>query len=59
MAGRIRDRVGAAIEAGITDPTFVTLGEEIRAWKFVLDGRFGGVREEVDRVVGECFGNVS
>jgi len=56
MAGRIRDSIGAAIEAGITDPTFVTLGEEVRAWKFLLDGRFEGVREEVDEVAREWFG---
>lgn len=56
MAGRIRDNVRTAIEAGLTDPTFVTLGEELRAWKFLLDGRFEGVRGEVDGVVGEWFG---
>ncbi|MGB9870524.1 MAG: hypothetical protein ACPLYD_02550 [Anaerolineae bacterium] len=56
MAGRIREGLRAAIEGGITDPTFVTLGEELRAWKFLLDGRFEGVREEVDEVVGEWFG---
>jgi hypothetical protein len=59
MAGRIRDSICAAREAGITDPTFVPLGEEIRAWKLVLDGRFEGVREGVDRVMGEWSGNVS
>ena len=59
MAGRIQDSIRAAREAGITDPTFVTLGEEIRAWKFLLDGRFEVVRKEVDGVVGEWFGNVS
>jgi len=47
MAGRIRESIQAANEAGIADPTFVTLGEEVRAWKFVLEGRFAGVRGEV------------
>ena len=56
MAGRIRDSIRTAIEDGITDPTFVTLGEEVRAWKFLLDGRFEGVREEVDEVAREWFG---
>ncbi len=55
MADRIRDSIRAANEAGIDDPTFVTLGEEVRAWKFLLDGRFAGVREEMDGVVGEWF----
>ena len=55
MAERVRDSIRTAIEAGITDPTFVTLGEEVRAWKFVLSERFEGVREEVDGVVGEWF----
>lgn len=59
MAGRIRDSTRAAREAGITDPTFVTLGEEVRAWKFVLDGRFDEARGEVGEIVGEWFGNVS
>jgi len=59
MAERIRDSIRTAIEAGITDPTFVTLGEELRAWKFMLDGRFERVRGEVDGVVREWFGDVS
>ncbi len=59
MAGRIRNSIGAAREAGIADPTFVTLGEEVRAWKLLLDERFEGVREEVDGMVGEWFGSVS
>jgi hypothetical protein len=37
MAGRIRDSIRTAREAIITDPTFVPLGEEIRAWKLLLD----------------------
>lgn len=59
MAGRIRESIRLANEAGIDDPTFVTLGEEVRAWKFLLDGRFEGVRGEVDRVVGEWVRSVS
>ena len=39
-------RSASGTEAGITDPTFVPLGEELRAWKLVLDGRFDGVRGE-------------
>ncbi|MEE8392491.1 MAG: hypothetical protein V3S14_17055 [Anaerolineae bacterium] len=31
VADRIRDSIRAASEAGIDDPTFVTLGEEVRA----------------------------
>lgn len=53
MAERIRESLRAAVEAGITDPTFVTLGEEVRAWKFLLDRRFEPVREELDEVVAE------
>jgi hypothetical protein len=47
IAGRIRNSIPAAKEAGLTDSTFDTLGEEIRAWRFALDGRFEGMREEV------------
>ncbi len=53
MAGRIRESIRAAGEAAITDPTFVPLGEEVRAWKFLLGERFARVRAEVDEVVGE------
>lgn len=53
MAGRIRESICAALQSGITDPTFVTLGEEVRAWKFLLNKRFDGMRGEVDRVVGK------
>lgn len=57
MADRIRDTIRAAQEAGITDPTFVTLGEEVRAWKFLLEGRFEGVREKVSEVIVEWMGD--
>jgi hypothetical protein len=55
MAGRIRDSIRTAIAAGITDPTFVPLGEEMRAWEFLLDGRFEAVRGKVNEIVGEWF----
>lgn len=55
MAERIQDSLRTAIEVGITDPTFVTLGEEVQAWKFLLDGRFEPVREGVERGVEEWF----
>jgi hypothetical protein len=55
VADRIRDSIHAANEAGIGDPTFVTLGEEVRAWKLVLGRRFDRVREEVDKVMEEWF----
>lgn len=59
MAGRIRDSIRAAREAGITDPTFVTLGEEVRAWQFLQDERFERVRKRIGEVVREWFGNAS
>jgi hypothetical protein len=59
IAGRIRDSIHVAKEAGITDPTFALLGEEMRTWKFLLDRRFDRVREEVDRVVEKWFRSVS
>jgi len=55
LAGRIRDSIRAAQEAGITDPTFVSLGEEVQAWKFLLDGRFDRVRERINAAVREWF----
>lgn len=59
MAGHLRDSIRAAREAGITDPTFVTLGEEVRAWQFLLDERFERVRNRISEVVREWFGNAS
>jgi hypothetical protein len=38
--------------------SFVTLGEELRAWKFLLNDRFGGTREEVDGVMRKRFREV-
>lgn len=57
MARRIRDSIRTAIKAGITDPTFVPLGEEIRAWKFLLDRRFEGVWDKGSELVREWFGS--
>jgi hypothetical protein len=57
MADQIRKSVATAIEAGITDPTFVPLGEELRAWKFILDGRYEGVWNEVGEALVEWFGS--
>lgn len=56
MADQIRESVAAAIEAGITDPTFVSLGEELRAWKFLLDERFEGVWDEGIEILRAWFG---
>jgi hypothetical protein len=58
MGERIRGSIQAAGEAGITDPTFVILGEEVRAWKFLLDDRFVEVREEADEAVEVWFAEV-
>lgn len=55
VSDRIRESVRTAIEAGITDPTFVTLGEEVRAWKFLLSVRFESLSAEVDEVLREWF----
>jgi len=55
IAGRIRDSIRTANKAGIADPTFVPLGEEMRAWKFLLDRRFEGVMKEVDEVLRGWF----
>lgn len=56
MGERIRDSVRTAVEEGIADPTFVSLGEEVRAWKFLLDGRFEKVRDEASEITREWFG---
>ena len=55
MADHIRYGIRAANKAGIDDPTFVTLGEEVRAWKFLLDKRFDGVREKVNHATETWF----
>jgi hypothetical protein len=57
MADQIRKSVATAVEAGATDPTFVPLGEELRAWKFLLDGRYEGVWNEVGEALAEWFGS--
>lgn len=56
MSDSIRDSVRTASEESITDPTFITLGEEIRAWKFLLSERFEAISAEVGRLLGEYFG---
>lgn len=55
MADRIRDSIRTANEVGIDDPTFVTLGEEVRAWKFILDQRFDGIRDRLDGATKAWF----
>ncbi len=57
MADQIRKSVATAVEAGISDPTFVPLGEELRAWKFLLDGRYQGVWNEASEALVEWFGS--
>ncbi len=58
MADRIRDSIRTANEVGIDDPTFVTLGEEVRAWKFILDQRFDGICDHLDGAISSS-GNTS
>jgi len=55
MADHIRYGIRAANKAGIDDPTFVTLGEEVRAWKFLLDKRFDRVREKANHATETWF----
>jgi len=55
MVNRIRDAAREASTAGITDPTFVTLGEEVRAWKFLRGPAFDEVSGAIDRVLTEFF----
>ncbi len=57
MADPIRKSLATAIEAGITDPTFVPLGEELRAWKFLLDVRYQGVWNKASEGLVEWFGS--
>jgi len=51
----IRSSVEQAWEAGIGDPTFVTLGEELRAWKFLLDERFGAIWSQLYAAIEPWF----
>lgn len=55
MAPRIREGIQAAHAAGITDPTFVTLGEEVRAWKFLLAPRFEPVWGQIEPLLMTWF----
>ena len=55
IAHRIREGIQAAHAAGITDPTFITLGEEVRAWKFLLDPRFEPVWERIEQPLTTWF----
>jgi hypothetical protein len=45
----IQGSVQRAWELGIEDPTFVTLGEEMRAWKFLLDDLLQIARRALSR----------
>ena len=56
---RGRDSVAEAARAGIDDLTFVTLGEELRACKFLRSPRFDPVRERLDALVDEWFAAAS
>lgn len=52
----IRSSVQRAWEVGIQeDPTFVTLGEEMRAWKFLLDERFESLWDRVYQAIEPWF----
>lgn len=55
MADRVRDSIRTANEAGIDDPIFVTLGEEVRAWKFILNPRFDGIRDRLNETIRAWF----
>lgn len=54
-AETISQSIQEAARAGITDPTFVTLGEEVRAWKLLLAARFHPVRHGVDQALRDWF----
>ncbi len=55
-SGCVRDCLGhRRLVAGTIRTDFVTLAKELQAWRFLLGGRFEGVRGEVDGMVDEWF----
>ena len=47
-----------AVTQSITDPTSVSLGQELRAWKRILGKRFESAADAADGIVGEWFREV-
>jgi len=40
--------LGSDSVAEITDPTFMTFGKDLRAWKFLVHDRFDSKRQEIN-----------
>jgi len=53
----LRKNIKSAIEAEITDTTFITFGEDLRAWKFLIDKRFDLKRRKINIILDEYFKN--
>lgn len=51
----IKKTIDDANRLRIDDPTFITHGEEIMAWKFLLNPKFDTRREEINKILSKLF----
>jgi len=54
-AEHLKRNIQRALEGKIDDPTFISLGEDLRAWKFLITPRFDSKRSEIQEILAEFF----
>jgi len=54
-AEHLKRNIQRALQGKIDDPTFISLGEDLRAWKFLINPRFDSRRSEVQQILAEFF----
>ena len=59
QADHLRNNIRRAMNAKITDPTFISYGEDLRAWKFLINQKFDPKRREINEILEAYFETAS
>lgn len=54
-AEHLKKNIQRALEGRIDDPTFISFGEDLRAWKFLLNPKFDSRRDDIQQILAKFF----
>jgi len=55
QAEHLKRNIQRALEGRIDDPTFISFGEDLRSWKFLLAPKFDSRQSEIQEILAEFF----
>lgn len=58
QSDHLKSTIQRAINAKIDGPTFISYGEDLRAWKFLINPKFNLKRREINELLESYFNNI-